>query len=245
MKSKINSPIYSIVLIMVFVTITNGFSQSEDVKDLESWTSIGLKYELNKKWSFKLEEQLRLDENISEISEYFTQLHAEYSISKNFDIGGALRYIRENDNKGNVQGYENHFRFHLDASYKHKLNDFSIKYRLRYQNKNELGVSTDDGDYAKQNMRFKTSVGYDIKKWKLDPEFSAEIFNHFEEGEDNSFSKYRLTLGTDYKIKNFGKITLFYRIEKELNVDIPEITNIIGLKYTYTLKNKKNKKAKI
>ena len=227
------------------MTITNGFSQSKDVKDLESWTSIGLKYKLNKKWSFELEEQLRLDENISEIGEYFTQLNAEYSISKNFDIGGGLRYIRENDNKGNIQGYENYFRFNLDASYKHKINNFSIKYRLRYQNKNELGVSTDDGDYAKQNLRFKTSIGYDIKKWKLDPKFSAEIFNHFEEGEDNGFSKYRLTLGTDYKIKNFGKIGLFYRMEKELNVDIPETTNIIGLKYTYTLKNKKNKKTKI
>ena len=227
------------------MTITKGFSQSEDVKDLESWTSISLKYKLNKKWSFELEEQLRLDENISEIGEYFTQLNAEYSISKNFDIGGGLRYIRENDNKGNIQGYENHFRFNLDASYKHKINNFSIKYRLRYQNKNELGVSTDDGDYANQNMRFKTSVGYDIKNWKLDPKFSAEIFNHFEEGEDNGFSKYRLTLGTDYKIKHFGKIGLFYRMEKELNVELPETTNIIGLKYTYTLKNKKNKKTKI
>ncbi|WP_282054165.1 DUF2490 domain-containing protein [Maribacter luteus] len=225
------------VLIATLMMGTSGISQSVDTDDLESWTSIGLKYKLNKKWSFTLEEQLRLDENISEISKYFTELDAEYSISKSFDIGGGIRYIRNNDNEGNIQGYENHLRFHVDATYKHKINAFSLKYRLRYQNKNELGVDNSEGDYANQNIRFKTSVEYDFKNWKLDPEFSAEIFNHFEEGDDNGFSKYRFTLGTDYKIKDYGKIGLFYRMEKELNVDLPETTHIIGFKYTYTIKN--------
>lgn len=227
-----------LILIVALMLVKTGFSQSEDTKDLENWSAINLKYKLNKKWSFELEEQLRLDDNISEVSEYITEIGTQYSISKKIDIGAGLRYIRENDNEGNIQGYENHFRFHIDASYKHKIDAFSLKYRVRYQNKNELGVSAEGGDYAKQNIRFKTSVAYDIKNWKLDPKFSAEIYNHIEEGEDNGFSKYRLTLGTDYKIKKFGKIGLFYRIQKELNVDIPKTTKIIGLKYSYTFKNK-------
>jgi len=186
-----------------------------------------------------LEQQLRLDENISEISEYFTQLETKYSITKKFDIGLGLRYIRENDNEGNIQGYENHLRLHIDAIYKHKIDAFKLKYRLRYQNKNELGVGQSEDGYAKQNFRLKTSIEYDFKNWKFDPKFAAEIFNRFENGEDNKFSKYRLTLGTDYKIKKFGKIGVYYRIEKDINVDIPETTNIIGLKYSYTFKNKK------
>lgn len=227
-----------IALSSFLLSTLNGYSQSEDTSDLESWNSLGLEYKLNKKWSFGLEEQLRLDENISEISEYFTQLETKYAITKKFDIGLGLRYIRENDNEGNVQGYENHFRFNVDASYKHKINDFTLKYRLRYQNKNELGVSSSDGDYAKQYLRLKAAVAYNFKNWKLDPKFSAEIFNRFENGDVDQYNKYRLTLGTDYKIKNFGKLGIFYRIEKGINVDIPETTNIIGLKYTYTIKNK-------
>ena len=214
----------------------NGYSQSGDTSDLESWNSLGLEYKLNKKWSFELEEQLRLDENISEIAEYFTQLETRYSITKKIDIGLGLRYIRENDNEGNVQGYENHFRYNVDALYKHKINDFTLKYRLRYQNKNELGVSSSDGDYAKQYLRLKAAVEYNFKNWKLDPKFAAEIFNRFENGDVDQYNKYRLTLGTDYKIKNFGKLGIFYRIEKDINEAIPETTNIIGLKYTYTIK---------
>lgn len=224
------------VLLAVLMVTTLGFSQSEDTSDLESWNSLGLEYKLNKKWSFELEEQLRLDENISEIAEYFTQLETRYSITKKFDIGLGLRYIRENDNEGNVQGYENHFRYNVDALYKHKINDFTLKYRLRYQNKNELGVSSTDGDYAKQYLRLKAAVEYNFKNWKLDPKFAAEIFNRFENGDVDQYNKYRLTLGTDYKIKNFGKLGIFYRIEKDINVAIPETTNIIGLKYTYTIK---------
>jgi hypothetical protein len=219
----------------------HGFSQNDDTSDLENWSSIGLKYELNKKWSFELEEQIRLDENISEISEYFTQFDASYDLLKNFKLGGGLRYIRENDNEGNIQGYENHFWFNIDATYKQKLNDFTLKYRLRYQNKNELGVSASEGDFAKQKLRFKTGVAYNIKKWKLDPEFSAELFHDFGKEETSEFSKYRLTFGTEYDIKKLGTIGLFYRIEKELNTSIPETTNIIGLSYTYTIKNKTKK----
>lgn len=218
--------------------VSNGFSQEEDTEDLESWTSLNLKHKLNNKWAFNLEGQLRLKEDISEIDEYFGELSTYYYLNNNFKLGVGLRYIRENDNVGNIQGYENHFRYNLDASYKHKLRDFSLSYRLRYQNKNELGISTSEGDYAKQNLRFKTAIGYNINNWKLDPKFSAEIYNRFGKNEESEFSKYRLTFGTEYKFKTLGTMGLFYRIEKELNESFPEMTNIIGLKYTYTLKNK-------
>lgn len=82
-------------------------------------------------------------------------------------------------------------------------------------------------------------MGYNFNNWKLDPKFSAEIFNHFEEGKENGFDKYRLTLGTKYEFKQMGALGLFYRIEKELNETILETTNIIGLKYSYTIRNKK------
>lgn len=234
MKYTTNNKLWITTLILCTLFISNGFSQDDDdYKDLESWTAVNLKYKLTKKWAFDLEAQIRLKDDISEISEYFGELNTTYAVSKKFKLGGGIRYIKENDNVGNVQGYEDHFRFHFDASYKHKINDFSLKYRLRYQNKNELGVD----DYNNQHIRLKAAVGYNIKNWKLDPKFAAEIFNHFEKGEENGYNKYRLTFGTEYKFKKMGTIDLFYRIQKELNETNPETTNIIGLKYSYTIKN--------
>jgi hypothetical protein len=235
-KNKNKLSIVKLMLIIAVLFASKNYAQTDS--DWASWNTVGVEYELNKKWSFGLEEQLRFKENISVVDNYFTQLSAEYKLFKNFKVGVGARYIRDNDNQGKIQGYENHFRFQIDAMYKHEINDFKIGYRLRYQNKNELGVSYDEGDYANQNIRFKTSLEYNIKNWKLDPKFSAEIFNKFQEGEENGFNKFRLTLGTDYKIENFGKIGVFYRYQKELNVDFPEATNVVGLKYIYTIKNK-------
>ncbi|KGL63616.1 DUF2490 domain-containing protein [Polaribacter sp. Hel1_85] len=235
-KKKIKQSIVKLMLLITILFAGKNYAQTD--ADWASWNTVGVEYELNKKWSFGLEEQFRLKENISVIDNYFTQLTADYKLFKGFKLGAGVRYIRDNDNQGNIQGYENHFRFQIDAMYKHEINDFKIGYRLRYQNKNELGVSYDEGDYANQNIRFKTSLEYNIKNWKLDPKFSAEIFNKFQEGEENGFNKFRLTLGTDYKTKNFGKIGVFYRYQKELNVDFPEATNVVGLKYIYTIKNK-------
>ncbi|SFS38752.1 DUF2490 domain-containing protein [Lutibacter maritimus] len=223
--------------ILFFFLVASGITYSQN-SDLGNWTAIELEYKFNKKLSFGLEEQLRLKENISQIDEYFTEISTEYDLTKNFSIGAGARFIKENDNEGKIQGNENHFRFQLDAAYKHKIDQFSLKYRFRYQNKNELGISASEGDYANQHIRLKTSIGYNIKKWKLDPEFSAELFNHFKKNEENGFDKFRLSIGTDYDLKKYGKINLYYQFEKELNTSNPSILNVIGLKYKYTFKNK-------
>jgi hypothetical protein len=236
----------NILLLLTIFFITNVFSQTGEyveVRDMEAWSSVELKYKLNKKWAFGLQEQLRLKEDVSVVDSYFTQLEASYSLTNQFVLGGGFRYISSHDNKGAVQGYDNFLRFQIDAIYKHKINDFSFKYRLRYQNKNELGVSVSEGDYASQHIRLKAGIGYNIKGWKLDPKFSAEIYNHFEKSEENNFNKFRMTVGTDYNLKSYGEIGVFYRMEKQLNTDYPKTSNIIGLKYVYTIKNNKAKKT--
>ena len=99
--------------------------------DTELWTSIGLEYEASSKWSFEIEEALRLKDNIGAVDQYFTQLTASYKLFKGTRIGVGGRYIRRNDNRGAIQGYEDRFRFHIDATYKYDINRFSLRHRLR------------------------------------------------------------------------------------------------------------------
>lgn len=213
--------------------VLNIFAQLEgaDVKDFQTWTSINVSYKVNKKLKFGLEEQLRLKDNASITDQHFSELNIEYEIFKNIELGFGARYINENDTEGNNQGYEPHFRFNFDASYKYEIERFTLKHRFRYQNKNELG--TDDNPVI--TARFKTSIGYNIRKWKLDPKLIGEIFNRFEEGEDSRLSKYRLGIETEYKIKKVGSISLFYRVEKETNIINAETIKILGLKFNYNI----------
>lgn len=203
---------------------------------MDSWTSAELDIKFNKVWVLEAEQELRIKDKFSAIDEYFTQLYIGYRFIKGFEVGGALRYIQNNDTKGKEQGYESHFRFHFDLSYKHKLERLSLRYRLRYQNSNELGKSPMHGDHPDQHIRVRTRISYNLRKWKLDPIVAVELFYHIERGYDREFDKYRLTLGTQYKIKKFGRIGLFYRFERRLNQTNPEPRHIVMTKYRYEIK---------
>jgi hypothetical protein len=219
------------------------FAQSgtyHTVQDLEFWSSIQLKYKIDKKWSLGLEEQLRLRDDASNIDIYFTELSLNYKPNKHFGFGLNGRFIRDNDDVGKIQGYENHFRWNADMSYKHKIDRFDLKYRFRYQSKNELGITELQGDIPKNVIRLKFGVNYNIKNWKLDPEFATEVFNEVQP--DKELDKIRFTIGTTFETKSIGDFGAFYRMEKELTGLYPKTTNIVGLKYRYTLKRKKNEK---
>jgi len=157
---------FLVVAVLINVSL---FSQSE--KDLSNWTSLLVRYEIDDNWDIGLEGQLRLKANISKVDEYFSELSIRRKLIKGFRLAIAIRYIRENDDMGGVQGYENHFRLHLDAVYKHKVGDLRLGYRIRFQNKDELGITNDEGDFAIRRLRFKTGLEYKIKNWPLDPEF--------------------------------------------------------------------------
>jgi hypothetical protein len=211
-----------------------------EVRDLESWTSAKINLKANKNWTFGLLNQVRLDNNSTELKSFITQLNTEFKFSKKFEMAMGLRHTLKNDNEGEIQGNENYFRMQLDASFKHKINRFVIKHRFRYTNQNELGISKEEGDYPEKYLRFKSSVDYNIKDWKLDPEFSAEIFSrHVKYGQFNGLDFFRLSFGTSYKLKSFGKIGLQYRLEREINTSYPKTTNIFQVKYAYTIKMKK------
>ena len=209
-----------------------------EVRDLESWTSAEFKYKISKKWTFGLQEQIRLDNNSTEIKGLFTEFMAQYELFKNFKVAYGFRWINKNDNQGDVQGYEHFFRHQFDASYKHNIDQFWFKYRFRYTTRNEAGISKDEGDIPVKYLRLKATVGYKIKNWKFDPILSGELFNSRENGINYGLTNYRLTLGTEYKLKNASTIGLFYRMEQELNISYPKTTHIIRLNYTFTLKHK-------
>lgn len=224
-----------LVLLAVLMNLSL-FSQAEN--DLSNWTSILIRYEIDDNWDLGLEGQLRLKSNISTVDEYFSEFSIRRKLLKGLRFGLAFRYIRENDDMGGVQGYENHFRYHLDAVYKHKLGDFRFGYRLRFQNKDELGITTDEGDFAIRRLRFKTGLEYKIKKWPLDPEFNAEIFSRFEKNEDSEFDKYRLTLRTSYSLKKAGSLGAYYRVEGDIARESPDFQHIIGLRYKYVFQGR-------
>jgi predicted porin len=211
------------------------FSQEVAKPDFNTWSSIELGYKLNSRLSFELQQQLRLKENSSTVDTYFSEFSSKYKLIKNFELGVGLRYFNKNDNQGKIQGYEQRFRYNFDGTYSYKVGKFDLSHRFRYQNRQDL--NTEDPNYN-QVVRFKTGIDYNISKWKLDPEFSAEIFSPVNNPDEKGLNKYRLTLGTAYKMGDFGKLKVFGAVERPLGNGVGTF-NILGIGYSYTFKNKK------
>ncbi|HIA37093.1 MAG TPA: DUF2490 domain-containing protein [Flavobacteriales bacterium] len=233
---------YSLLLSFFFVQM--GLSQGNDYpknQDFESWTAGKLRMKLNKTWSIDLENQLRFKTNLTEYDRFFSQLNTQYKID-GFEYGGGFRYLQLNDNVGNKQGAENHFRFHLDFGYELDADRCLYKVRIRLQHRNELGLSKHEGDYPSKDLRVKASFKYNFRNWKFDPRMSWEVFRHYQTGALNGFNKYRLTFGTSYKINKEQRLALSYVQEKQLVYWNPKVTRILLVSYLYTIKMSKKDK---
>lgn len=227
--------LWVVVLALVLFAGNQALGQDSvaETTDLEGWTSAELKFKVNKQWMFSVEEQLRMQNDVSEVDKHFTQLGFRYKTPRDLSFSGGYRWIRQNDTQGKIQGYESERRYQLAASYGHKLGRFSLGYRVQYQNKEEVG--SEDPDNAVRHFRFRTRVRYNVRDWSLDPVFAAELYRSVGDDTESEFDKIRLTLGTDWGTWDGGEMGVFYRLEKELGVDSPQTTHILGLKFAHTL----------
>lgn len=210
---------------------------SQNNSDLEGWTAVELDIKATKKLSFSLSEHLRLRNDISTTKNYFTQLKVSYELFKNFDVGGGVRYITKNDDEGGNQGFRSLFRYQFDASYKHKVNKITVSTRLRYQNKNQLGLSEIEGDVHKEQIRFRLGLDYDIKPIKVNVDMSAELFNETKSlDSEGGLNRNRFLLKFSKKIKKIGQFAVFCGLQEDTNGSLTAKTSIVGFKYNYRIK---------
>lgn len=237
-----------LIIIFLLLLVNKSFAQtpsSRDNIDFGLWTSASFRYQSTKKLRLSLNQQFRLENNWHSFDRLIIEPEAQYKINKKWKMNLGIRYVGQNDNSGKVQGYENHFRVHADLIHGFKKWGMNFENRIRYQNKNEIGIQKIDGDYPAQAYRWRTSIHYNFKSWKLDPIVSAEFFVNRQIGSLNGFkawtgfTKHRYMIKTNHKLDENQKLQYFFMIEKETKIWKPQIDRILGVKYIRTI-NKKN-----
>lgn len=214
-----------LLVFIFFLIYTIGHSQTVVVRDLEAWTRARIKKDIGNKWELSLEEEFRLEHNASQLYEFFTEAGISYSLNKQWELGVNYRLIRNRTNSGD---FETRRRINADMAYRRKFNRLRFSWRARIQSRNEV-----DETYTNNNLRNKFALKYNIKKCKLSPYFSGELYYKFVKTMESGFNKVRFTFGSDWSVSKKSDIAFFYRIERELNEEYPKTTNIIGLKYDF------------
>jgi hypothetical protein len=201
------------------------------VKDAGLWTSAGFEFKVVKKLTASISEEVRFNENISEVGMILTDLGVSYKFNKHFQFAVGYRYSQ----KRKVEDYYSiKHRFSVDIKYEKKIKPFQFQYRIRFQDQySDIGRAS-DGGIPVYHLRNKLTLNLDMDK-PYSPYISSELFSPLNYPRISSFYGIRTTAGVEYKFSKHHKIDLYYLIQKELNVSNPETDFVVGLGYFYKL----------
>lgn len=218
----------TIVFFLITLSSVEAFSQNERLKDFELWAKLAVEGRPTEKIKLGLEQQIRFDENASEVKNYFTELALNYDLTDNFAFLGRARFLTRNS-----QNRKNFFRYQLGVRLKHRSGQFRFNHRLLYQRRDEMGKSTDEGDIIIKYFRYRFKTEYKIKSWAYDPIITAEYFQGLANDLANPPNAIRIGVGTERNYDKIGTFGIAYRYDWTLNNDFKVARGIVALGYTY------------
>ena len=182
--------------------------------DFESRNTISYQVKLPQSFKIDFEQSLRLRGNQFSFRQTFTEATISYKVTDGLKLILPLRYAIFEDKVKK--------RISFGGTYKYKFNDYTMRYKSRYQRVYEKDEDLED------LIRNKFTIQYKSNK-DIDPFVSYEIFNPFNSGV-GEMNEYRLSVGgaIDLPKKKSAKIYYLYKIEN-LDKKNSEVLNIIGL----------------
>lgn len=204
------------------------FTSFGQVNDAQLWLSISGQKRISKSFTAIINPEIRLGENIGELSRFSTDLGLDYKINKYFKAGVYYRFI---SNRSLDNTYEVRNRFYADLSAKVKPGNFIFSYRVRYQNQYQDGGGGVDWSTPQSYLRNKVTLKYDwAKRWS--PSVSYELWTNLD---DRINDNYRFGIAVSYEINKKLNLNTTYLYSKEINTNNPWTLYIamVGLDYIF------------
>jgi len=194
-----------------------------DTSEWRAWSGLTLAWKPVKRIQCAFTQQARWADDLTSFDRHFQQLELEWDPKWNkrveaHSLSFGIRHTSKPDNKGEVQGVDRYLRWQFDYGLNLGLARWEISGRVRYQRQVALALK-DGGDpdsFGRQEaFRLKGSVGYNIKGWKLDPEFAVERFALVQPEGWEPDGSWRMRLGTSFKPGKRQKLKAFIQWDGE------------------------------
>jgi len=219
-----------ILLVVIYSPI-----RAQVYDDAGMWNTINAEKKFQNNFFIFLTEEFRIRENFSRINLFYTNVGVGYRPYNFLKVELAYRSTE----KYLITDFISiRHRLMLDITAKKKLYDFTFYYRHRLQTEVRNVNSSDKGDVAEWYSRNKITAKYDIHK-RYTPYISCELryqiddFRNMES--DKTWHRARYAFGFDYELNKKSTFGIYYLIQHEWNVSLPENLYIIGLEYSLTL----------
>lgn len=197
-------------IVMLILKCTTMYGQK---KDFGAWYSISARYEIINNLRVEVSEEVRTDNNASEIDQFFTDMGLNYKINKFVSVGGFYRFIRkvENDDEFYTRN-----RFYGEIELKLPFSRFELAYRSRLQRQINKYADDVEEKAARLHNRHKVSLNYNVPNIKLTPSIFYERFyrlkyigSYFADGQ-----RYGGSLG--YNFNKRHKVDIGFLVDEDL-----------------------------
>jgi hypothetical protein len=206
------------LLVLLIFTPLLVLSQSP-YQDFGTWTKLSSIFKINKKTSWCNKTELRTFDNSRQINQIYSQVSLDRKLSKKLSTSFAWRLKFINDD----YSYTTSNRFHNDLSFRNKISDFKIDFRLRTQ----YQISNSKINELIERSRLK--IQYRVSK-KISIYLYDELYFLMNGDFINSYTKNRFGTGVKYKINKKTSLEFKYLKINDVNVEYPKSLNIIGFK---------------
>jgi hypothetical protein len=171
----------------------------------------------------------------------YQELGAKYTKIKWFRPSIDYRFITSYDERRN---YSYTHRLNFNADFRHKLSDFKIGIRFRYQMYLARGVALETGTDLDPSFRIKPYVDWDIPKKKFKPGISAEFFYDPSYGPfGRTFNRVRLGANIEFDLPKKQTLNITYYFGNKYFAKNRYVENILSLTYGFEWKRKTTKKV--
>ena len=213
-------PVYLLLLFMLLASsvIFAQNNNSDPRKDFELWTRAGLSKELLSDFEVEVEAGYRIDENLTRTKKVFGDICVTYKTVKWLHLKVKYRFSSVQDNVEH--------RLNGDALIRMDINRLRITLRNRLQR--EWVPTKDPKDFLRERLKFN----YDIRNFPVDLFVSEEVWYRFNTDE-NELKKFWTDVGMEWKINKKNAVELFFRLSREINVNNPLHSNIVGLEFNH------------
>jgi hypothetical protein len=236
--------------ILPFYTAAQIFIEEKECgNDSRLWLGFQYEHQFSKSWKLGTTIQTRLHQHFSMLQRNLAEVELSLNprkvqVLRPITMRLGFRLFGVNDNKGKKKGTRIGFRSYGAVLYKKEVKRWTFEYRLMYQD--QRGIPRQyllETEWRRQKtLRNRFAIGYNIKKWKLDPTFKAELFYQINPGDFQGFNSYRLSLETGYKNSKLHKIKLRFLYEQTISAPCVQRDFILVLNYQLSTKTKKKKK---
>lgn len=216
-------------------------AQTAPIETGEMWAGAAFKLEYNKKWTFQIEEQLRLWNHLGDVKSTFTEVSVGYEIIKDLEVVGSYRFtVVPNSFAQDAieKSAFNQSRFMLDLKYELDKKGFplSLEYRQRIQDTRELYT-----DYKVTYWRNRFGLEWEATD-DITPYMEYESF--YRMNQKKEFRRNRYSFGIEWRINKEMDISTFYRVDQQINTKVNGRENIVGIAYSYKMEVDNRKKKK-